>query len=105
MARRGGAGANGPHLIVAGYYGHGNIGDEAILRALLADVHRLRPDVSFSVLRGGRRASPPADRAEVAVAGDGPAVSYVPRRAPAAVSDAMRRADLMLLGGGGSAAA
>ncbi len=37
-------------VLIAGYYGAGNVGDEAILSAMLADMKRLQPRISFTVL-------------------------------------------------------
>jgi len=92
-------------VVVVGYYGHGNIGDESILRSLLAGVHRLRPELGFYVLCGGSANlpshHPAASRAPASPGKPGPSMTYVPRLAPARLLSAMRRSRMLVLGGGG----
>ncbi len=40
------------HILIAGYYGFYNSGDEAILRVLLSDLRRVDPDLSICILSG-----------------------------------------------------
>jgi polysaccharide pyruvyl transferase CsaB len=77
-------------ILIAGYFGFGNAGDEAILAAMLADLRRLRPDLDAVVASG----SPAATAAEHGV-------RAVPRDDLPAVIAAVRASDLVLLGGGG----
>ena len=37
-------------ILLSGYYGYGNAGDEAMLRAFLAEAHRTSPDAKIAVL-------------------------------------------------------
>jgi polysaccharide pyruvyl transferase CsaB len=75
--------------LVSGYYGFGNVGDEAILAGLLQGFHELAPEASLTVLSG----DPAATEAEHGV-------SAWPRGLRRAAS-AIRRADLLVSGGGG----
>ena len=79
-----------PQLFVAGYYGCGNAGDEAILAGLLADLRALRPQPRVTVASG----DPPATRALHGV-------EAVARGDLAQVVEAIRGSDLVVLGGGG----
>lgn len=72
-------------LLVSGYYGFGNAGDEAILNALAAAL----PEHELTVLSG----APAATRREHRVAA-------VRRQHPLDVAAAIRRSDLVLSGGG-----
>lgn len=76
-------------IVVSGYYGFGNAGDEAILEAMLRDVRALAPAVRVVVLSGD-----PADTSARF------GVEAVPRMNPGAVMRALRGADLFLSGGG-----
>lgn len=77
-------------LLISGYYGFGNFGDEAILRVFVDEWRRRRPCDSMSVLS----ADPPATRRAYGV-------NAVARSAWPAVLAAVRSADLVLSGGGG----
>lgn len=84
--------AQGPRVLVAGYYGYGNIGDEAILGALLRDIHEVRPDLGFVILSA---------RADAGPVPPGVPVTYASRLNPSKVLAAMRRTQMLILGGGG----
>jgi polysaccharide pyruvyl transferase CsaB len=76
--------------VLVGYYGFGNSGDEAILSALTSGLSRLRPGTRLIVVSGDpdetkRRHS----------------VDTVDWLDPAAIADAVRRSDLVVVGGGG----
>ncbi|HEX4440435.1 MAG TPA: polysaccharide pyruvyl transferase family protein [Thermoanaerobaculia bacterium] len=76
--------------LLAGYYGFGNTGDEAILAALLTGLTRRRPDDRFVVLSG----DPDDTRRRHGVAA-------VPWRDVEALAAEVAQADLVVLGGGG----
>lgn len=78
------------HILIAGYYGHGNAGDEAILAAMLADLRSLDGDLAFTVA-GGDPARLAADHGVRGIASPD-----IP-----ALVDAVRASDLVILGGGG----
>lgn len=77
------------NVLILGYYGFGNAGDEAVLAALVALLGRARPDVRLSVLT----ADPVGTAAALPV-------TAVDRWQPGAVLGALRRSDLLLAGGG-----
>ena len=77
-------------LLLSGYYGFGNFGDEAILRVFVDQWRARRPQDSITVLS----AQPSATTAAFEVAA-------VPRMQPRAVADAIRDATLVVSGGGG----
>jgi polysaccharide pyruvyl transferase CsaB len=77
-------------LLIAGYYGFGNAGDEAILTAMLGELRALRPELDLVVASG--------DPAATAVRHG---VRAVPRDDLPAVIAAIRDSDLVVLGGGG----
>ncbi|HYO14977.1 MAG TPA: polysaccharide pyruvyl transferase family protein, partial [Thermoanaerobaculia bacterium] len=78
------------HVLIAGYYGHGNAGDEAILAAMLSDLRSLGGDLTFTVAGG----DPARLAADHGVQGIGSA--DIPT-----LVDAVRASDLVILGGGG----
>ena len=67
-------------IVVSGYYGHGNTGDEAILAGMLAAMRSAEPGVKVAVLSG----DPEATRGMHGV-------DAVPYRSPIAVWRALRR--------------
>ena len=77
-------------ILLAGYYGFGNAGDEAILASILAHLRELRPDAAVTVVSGDPRETARAYGVE--------AVFW---RDPLALEDAARQADLIVIGGGG----
>ncbi len=78
------------NILVCGYYGFANAGDEAILTALLADLGAAYPGASVTVLAG----NPDAVRGEYGV-------DAVHWQDVSSQVDAAQSADLMVLGGGG----
>jgi polysaccharide pyruvyl transferase CsaB len=80
----------GERIFVAGYFGFGNLGDEAILSAMLAELRGLRPSLRATVTSGK-----PSETAK------SHGVEAVPWRDPVAIEQAVRLADLVLIGGGG----
>jgi polysaccharide pyruvyl transferase WcaK-like protein len=83
-------GGNGVRVVVAGYYGFGNLGDELILSALAKELRTVYPDPKIVVLSH--------DPAHTQAFHSLPAVS---RWNPFAVFWQFLRADLFVLGGGG----
>lgn len=81
--------SDAPRVLVSGYYGFGNAGDEAILAGLVEGFRRLAPEVRLTVLSG----DPGATEAEHAV-------RAIPRGLVTARS-ALGSCDLLLSGGGG----
>ncbi len=77
-------------VLIAGYYGHRNLGDEAILHVMLEELRRLLPNVAVTVASG----NPDATRATYDVAA-------VHERDVPALVDAVRACDLVIVGGGG----
>jgi polysaccharide pyruvyl transferase CsaB len=77
-------------VLIVGYYGFGLIGDEAILEAMLGDLRKLRPDISFYVTSQ----SPPATQATHGVE----AIQICDTRATV---DVLKKCDLVIVGGGG----
>lgn len=76
-------------VVLHGYYGFGNAGDEALLHAIASDLRRVRPDVRLVVLS--------ADPARTARTHG---LAAVPRLRPWSVAAALSGADLFVLGGG-----
>ncbi len=78
-----------PRILISGYYGFGNAGDEAILQAIVEDLRRVEAEVRISVLtadpEGARKLG----------------LEPVPRNAPGPVLRALRACNLLLSGGGG----
>ena len=79
-----------PHLVLAGYYGHHNVGDEAVLVSLLAGLRAVLREPSFTVVSG----DPAATAASHGVAAVG-------ENDIAAIAEAVADADVAVLGGGG----
>lgn len=77
-------------VLVAGYYGFGNTGDEAILSALLADMRAFYPGLQFTVVSGNPDETSARHNVQSVVWND-----------PTAILDAVEASDLVLLGGGG----
>ncbi|HEY0515470.1 MAG TPA: polysaccharide pyruvyl transferase CsaB [Thermoanaerobaculia bacterium] len=77
-------------ILIAGYYGFGNAGDEAILAAMLRELRALRPDLEL-VVASGDPAATGARHGVRAISRDD---------LPAAIA-AVRQSALVILGGGG----
>ena len=77
-------------LLIAGYYGYANTGDEAILAAMLQDLRALRPDLEVVVVSGDPEGTAARHRVQSVAANDIPAIL-----------DAAQAVDAVLLGGGG----
>jgi polysaccharide pyruvyl transferase CsaB len=79
-----------PSILIGGYYGAGNIGDEAILAAMLQELRAQRSDLTFTVTSW----DPEKTSRELQVK----AIFYNDIRG---LLDAGSQADLVILGGGG----
>lgn len=77
-------------VLVSGYYGFGNLGDEALLEVIVERIRRSLPAVSIEVLS----ATPKRTEASLQV-------EAAPRWEWRTVRAAVRRADVVLSGGGG----
>src|SRR5215203_3474935 len=77
-------------ILIGGYYGYGNAGDEAILAAMLRELRALRPDLEITVASGDPERT-----------GSGHGVRAVPAADLAALAAAIGESDLVVLGGGG----
>ncbi|HEY4229312.1 MAG TPA: polysaccharide pyruvyl transferase family protein, partial [Thermoanaerobaculia bacterium] len=82
--------ASRPVVLIAGYYGFGNTGDEAILAAILNGLHAHSPSARAVVVSGD-----PADTQRRH------GVEAIAWRDVAAIARAARGCDLVLVGGGG----
>lgn len=76
-------------ILISGYYGFRNTGDEALLEAMVSTLRHQAPGVEINVLS----ARPSETSARLAVGG-------VERISPAGILAALRRSDLLLSGGG-----
>ncbi|HLJ61220.1 MAG TPA: polysaccharide pyruvyl transferase CsaB [bacterium] len=76
-------------IVISGYYGFDNLGDEAVLAATVQELRRRRPDAEIAVLS----AAPDATARTHGIRG-------VARTAPGAIAGVLRGADLLLCGGG-----
>lgn len=77
-------------FLISGYYGAGNLGDEAILECMLKQFREIDPGVNFIVTSWDPSAT--SSRYQV---------ESVPWKDFGAVFNAVKRADLVILGGGG----
>lgn len=76
-------------VVVSGYYGFGNAGDELVLLAIVQQLRSVQPSVEITVLSG----DPDTTAAQHGV-------RAVHRYNPFAVAGALRRSDLLISGGG-----
>jgi polysaccharide pyruvyl transferase CsaB len=79
-----------PKILISGYYGFDNAGDEAILSVMLRQLRNSLGDADVSVVSGD-----PATTANLH------SVTPVLWSDPLAIAEAVRRADLVIIGGGG----
>ena len=77
-------------VLLSGYYGFGNVGDEAILAATIAAMRDARPDLAIEVLS----ANPQSTARQYGV-------RATSRSSPLHILAAVRRAGLVMSGGGG----
>src|SRR5215470_16943351 len=77
-------------VLIAGYYGFGNTGDEAILTAMLSSLRSAQPDLKFVVVSGNPEQTSARYDVESALWTD-----------LQSILDAVRRSDVVILGGGG----
>ena len=75
-----------PRVLVGGYYGFGNMGDETLLSALFASLKNISPRSSICVL----------NKTKKSING----VRFVNRYSPVCLVREMRKADVFILGGG-----
>lgn len=78
-----------PTVLLSGYYGYNNLGDEAVLGGILAGLRRTAPDVRPVVLSG-----------DVAGTERLHGVEAIPRMSVGAIRAALAGADLLVSGGG-----
>ena len=78
-------------ILIAGYYGFGNLGDEAILAALVEGLRRQIGDVKISAVGGSPRS----------IEEQHENVTALDWRDLTGLVESARRADLLILGGGG----
>lgn len=78
------------NIVICGYYGSGNIGDEAVLTGILAGVRETGVDAAVTVIS--------ADPARTVR--EHPGVRGIGRTAPCAIIRAILAADLLISGGG-----
>lgn len=76
-------------VLIIGAYGMTNLGDDAILAAMLGELRGALPGAAFAVVA--------ADTAALPIAADLTTVPF----ADVAIRDALARADLLIIGGGG----
>ena len=77
------------NILISGYYGFDNIGDESILRTLVTSLRERIPNCSLTVLSH----DPAATREKYGV-------EAVERMSPLAIARAVRRCDMLISGGG-----
>ena len=77
-------------VVLSGYFGHGNTGDEALLAGMLVSMRSADPELDLVVISGD-----PSETRRTH------GVEAVPRMAPRAIWRALRGADGLVSGGGG----
>lgn len=81
---------NIPQIVIVGYYGFNNLGDEVILACILRGLRKFIPELNITVVSGN-----PEWTTETYE------VSSVSRNDVVGINDAISGADLVILGGGG----
>ncbi len=81
---------NGNHIFITGYYGFGNVGDEAILTAMLTHLRALQPDLRVTVTS--------AEPERTAAKYDVKAILW---SNALGILEAIRNTDMVIIGGGG----
>lgn len=76
-------------IVISGYYGLGNAGDEALLKCIIEDLRRIKPDITITALSANKTLT---ERLY--------GVNTVNRYNPVAVFKELRRAKVLLSGGG-----
>jgi polysaccharide pyruvyl transferase CsaB len=77
-------------VLVTGYYGFGNTGDEAILSALVAGIRKRMPSARIVATSGDPGQTQQRH-----------GIDAIPWRDPLSIAEAVRRCDLVVIGGGG----
>lgn len=77
-------------FLLSGYYGFGNLGDEALARIIVGELKRRHPDATIDVLS----ATPGMTAQQLGV-------ESTPRASISALREAVARADVVISGGGG----
>ena len=77
------------NILISGYYGFDNIGDESILRTLVSSLREHIPDCSLTVLSH----NPTSTREKYGV-------EAVDRMSPVAILRAVKKCDMLISGGG-----
>ena len=81
---------NHPHIVIHGYYGAGNFGDDIILVSLIRSLRQIEPNINITVLTRGTMPIPDSDSFQI-----------VPRFDLKQTEAAVKTADLLICGGGG----
>ncbi len=76
-------------IIISGYYGLGNSGDEALLESIVADIKSINPDVTITALSGNAKLTEKLY-----------GIKTISRTNPFSIIREFRRAKLLLSGGG-----
>jgi len=79
-----------PRILIAGYYGYGNLGDEAILEVMARDLQREMPGASLTVISGDPRSTQ-----------DQHGLPAIHRHDFRSLIETLKDTDLMVIGGGG----
>lgn len=78
------------HILISGYYGYANPGDEAILTVLLSELRTTVPGTKITVISGAPEQTASTHDVDALLWSD-----------PSAIGEAVKQADLVISGGGG----